>query len=304
MSVVDLRQYLMHDDIDAGNRLLDTDKHRNRIDCIARSLTRPCPHHLEAVTQAAHLHVLEQVQGCKFISSFFRWALAEQGGRIAAINRSQFKILEVPAVIQHRAAQLCLENLPVLSRYEQVCFDNSSNPSIVCLTCTHPLRIATIDLALSETGDQKLREFYSWAGVVAGNHIRDYLRKQRRDNERIRQPRQVDLEDQVSEVELLSSGKSAWDVVEDWEYVEQVEAIDRAFPHKQYGVIWRDAAAGTLKSNTAIALSISTSEISKRMKELGILLAERQGRIDAATSERLRKNIRRSPPRNRSDTDY
>lgn len=309
MSVHYLERYLLRDDLRAGATLLkpypnqtrEYRQYRSAVKRIAKKLTRFCPYHFEDVVQEAQMRVLTQVQCAKFISAFFCRAFRAQGGRINAAEPHLFEILEVPKVIQRRAARLYPEE-PLRPQYERVCFHPqyvNLAPSALLLTYTHPLRSVTIDLALGAAGvsDDTLQAFYKWATKTAQNRIIDYIRAVHRE-----QTNQTIFPD---DSESLRDDRDPDSIADLEDYIrELVETLDRKYPRKQYLQLWRELDAGKTQRQIAIESGISQAEINKRKQELKFYVMEWLGLISAEAAIDKRDAIRGSGRVERSDKDY
>ena len=305
MSVHYLERYLLADDLHAGERLLEYRRYRDTVRRIAQERTRFCSHYFDDIVQEAHIKVLKQVQCSKFISAFFYRAFRAQGGSISQAEPHLFEVLEVPTVIQHRAAQLFSEE-PLRLQYERVCFSqqfvNISPSPALLLTCTHPLRSVTIELALGATGvsDETLQQFYRWAMKTAQNQIIDCIRAIQRE-----QTNQRSLLTMLSESLHEDSDRrdSAADTDID-DIAELIALLDQKYPHKQYRQLWRGLVEKKTQKQIAIDLRVAQSEITKRKQELKFYVMEWLNLISAEEAISRRRSIRRSTPIDRSDTGY
>lgn len=310
MSVHYLEQYLLKDDVAAGERLLEYPWYRNVVRQIAtqQTQTRNCPHQLDDAVLEAQLRVAERVRHSKFISAFFYRAFEAHGGRISRPGHHRFEILEIPAVIYQRAAQLCPE-MPIALPHSQVCFSERyvalpNRAPATLLSCRHPLRIATISLAVGEAGvsAEMVREFYSWTYKVAQNSIKDYLKRAQRQLYSLDQEspstghlRLDDVQDQSNDI---------WELLEHLELEALIKEIDHQYPARQYLSWWRGVVANQTQKEIAKELGIAQATLANRRRELEIRLSERYGLIDAAQAASRIRSIRRSTPIDRSDTGY
>ena len=315
MSVHYLEQYLLADDLHAGAKLLEYRpnqtseyrRYRNTVSRIARERTRFCSHHFDDVVQEAHIRVLNQVQCSKFISAFFCRAFRAQGGSINLAEPHLFEVLKVPIVIQRRAAQLYSEE-PLRLQYERVCFNqqyaNISQSAALLLTCTHPLRSVTIELALGSAGvsNETLQQFYRWATRTAQNRIIDCIRAIQR--EQTNQSSIVTALSASFQDNIDSYDNTADADIEIDDITELVASLDQIAPHKQYLQLWHGLVEKKPQKQIALDLSVSQSEITKRKQELKFYMMEWLGLISPEEAISRRNAIRRPAPVERSNRDY
>ena len=115
----------------------------------------------EAMTSARVFRIREEMEEAEakklqpfFIQSFFEEAFSHFGGQLRAREPRRFEATHVPGVIRNRDARLG-GNVPVLRRYERICFDkqhvlSDGKPPAVLVNPAHPLMQSTLDLVLEK----------------------------------------------------------------------------------------------------------------------------------------------------------
>jgi RNA polymerase sigma factor (sigma-70 family) len=140
-------------------------------------------------------------------------------------------------------------------------------------------QVATIKL-LQAVKQGKFRadlgKFYHWAASVARNEIIDFVRKE------LRRP-YTSLDQTISGTDLtlldtLSSQENLLDALERKDLVarsrDALKTIDQRYSHKQYRALFEAQTEGLTQTQIAASLGITQSAVSKRMKELTLLLNE------------------------------
>jgi len=115
----------------------------------------------EAMTSAKVFRIREEMEEAEarklqpfFIQSFFEEAFSHFGGQLRAREPRRFEATHVPGVIRNRDARLG-GNVPVLRRYERICFDkdhvlSEGKPPAILINPAHPLMQSTLDLVLEK----------------------------------------------------------------------------------------------------------------------------------------------------------
>jgi len=309
MSVSDLEQYLLRDDIEAGAELLRQKAYRQSIDRIARRLlNNSFPQYLEDAIQEAEIHTLEKAHRHEFLAALFCKVLRQQGGEVTREPNSPHQIHSIPPAILERARQLSLEQgIEIACGAFCFCqeFNDASQP-VTLLTCNHPLRKAVIELALGEDGvcTATLKEFYTWHRSVARNRILDCLRRYQSQAlpslDRVNQQgnRLIDsipAEDPNREVE----GDLDREPLRQ-QAIRCLHQIDRSFPNQRYFELYEKIyVEGKTQQEIAKLWDLPEYTISRRHTELRRRILQCLNHSGLQLPE-----VNQTQRRRRSQTDY
>src|SRR5438552_9426131 len=140
------------------HRVVDSAVDRTRLEALLEQ--RMLVHHamdtsrlraLKEEMERAHARRLQP----HFIQAFFLDALPRLGGQIHRREAGRFEITHVPAAVRERDRHSG-QGVPVLQRYERVCFDKEKvdqTPRAELICPGSPLLAATIDLLLQRYGE-------------------------------------------------------------------------------------------------------------------------------------------------------
>ncbi len=148
----------------------------------------------------------------------------------------------------------------------------------------------------------KVKNFYAWAAVVAQHTIVDFIRKEQRRNRRycVKDTVLDDLPDEFDFTEALEDADLVLKIP------EAIAAIDQRYPKKAYLKLFYGLVAGKSQSELATELGVSQGEISKRRKELNLHIWKELGLLSVKDIEEQLREIRqgKSKRRNRTDTEW
>ncbi|MGG6268613.1 RNA polymerase sigma factor [Leptolyngbya sp. AN03gr2] len=310
MSVSDLEQYLLRDNIEAGQRLLTQREYREKIHQVARGLFNSSfPQYLEDAVQEAEVHTLGKARQHEFLAALFCKVLRKQGGKVNRKPNSPHRINKIPPAILERASQLGSEQgIEIACGAFCFCQEfNDAGQSVTLLTSDHPLRKAVIELALGEDGvcPTTLDEFYAWHYSVARNKIRDCFRRYQGQAllsldrlDRMKNPlidsipaedTNRDLEEEIDREQLRQQA------------IRCLQQINLLSPDQRYSDLYEELyVQGKTKKQVADEWNLAESTISRRNTKLKQKILQCLGKLGVQIPEDNSAQQRRR----RSQTDY
>ncbi|MGK7904227.1 MAG: RNA polymerase sigma factor [Hormoscilla sp.] len=154
-----------------------------------------------------------------------------------------------------------------------------------------------------------VEKFYRWAAAVAQNALIDRLRKE---NRRQGPWYWHSLDEQIPGTnmmrwEIIADDFNLWDVVERADLVSKVpeilETLDQRYPKKRYLQLSQGLVAERTQSQLAAELGVGQSEVSKRRKELLLLIGKELGLLSVERVETELRSIRQGKGRGRTRSD-
>lgn len=148
-------------------------------------------------------------------------------------------------------------------------------------------------------------KFYSWTAKVAQNCIRDLLRRERQtwmNWQSLTMPgTDITLEKAIADYFDLADAVEQEDLAQ--KALEAVKVLDNRYPQKNYlRLVW-GRFEGKKQSELAGELGVGQSEISKRCRELALLVGKELGLLSVEEVERSLRKIRQGKRKQRDRSD-
>ncbi|MBE9011999.1 sigma-70 family RNA polymerase sigma factor [Pseudanabaenaceae cyanobacterium LEGE 13415] len=283
MSVSELEEYLLRDDIEAGERLLTKNaQYRRSIRQIAEDLLfSSFPQYVEDAVQEAEIHTIVRVRRRDFVAALFCKAFKQLGANVVRRRNLSHEITVIPPQILDRARQIGAEQgIDIASGLFCFCQEiDYGDQSVTLLTCDHPLRQAAIELVLemNRVSGATLDEFYTWHRKVARRKIRDCRRQYVRRSmlalsldQPVNQPDETDR----SLIDLLPAEECDLDSEQEREekrrqVIRCLQQIDLLFRDQRYMELYQEFyRRKKTQQEIADAWQVALGTVTRRHKEM------------------------------------